>query len=145
MSPLLRRLTERLALPVVDESSLDDFLDAAAGEGRRALLLLSGDGAQRAETADVLVIFPELLAHFSSRLRGALIAPEAEEKLRSRLLAYASPSLVVMRGREPLGVFPKVYDWADYVEKIERLLDPSAPALAGPKRPQVEITFSRGA
>jgi hydrogenase-1 operon protein HyaE len=145
MSPLLRRFIDRHGLPIVDADSLDAFLDTVSGEKRYALLLLSGDGAQRAETGDVMVIFPELLAHFSPRLLGAVVAPEAEEKLRPRLLAYVSPSLVVLRGRDPVGVFPKVYDWAEYVHRIEAMLDPSAPALSGPKRPQVEITFSRGA
>lgn len=145
MSPLLRRLIERARLPVVDDLGLDDFLDSASKEGRQVLLFLSGDGANRPETSDVAVVLPELLAHFSDRLRGAFIAPEAEERLRARLQAYVSPSLVVMRGREPIGVLPKIWDWADYIAKIEGFLDPAAPALAGPKAPRVEIVFSRGA
>jgi hydrogenase-1 operon protein HyaE len=128
MSPLMRRLIERARLPVVDDLSLDDFLDGASKERVQVLLFL-----------------PELLSHFFPRLRGAVIAPDAEEGLRARLHAYVSPSLVVMRGREPVGVLPKIWDWADYIAKIEDFLDPSAPALAGPKRPQVEISFSGGA
>lgn len=145
MSPLLRRLIERARLPVVDDLSLDDFLDSASKERVQVLLFLSGDGANRPETGDVAVVLPELLSHFSDRLRGAVIAPKAEERLRARLHAYVSPSLVVMRGREPIGVLPKIWDWADYVAKIEGFLDIAAPVIAGPKRPQVEIVFSRGA
>jgi hydrogenase-1 operon protein HyaE len=145
MSPLLRRLIERARLPVVDDLSLDDFLDTASKERVQVLLFLSGDGANRPETGDVAVVLPELLSHFSDRLRGAVIAPEAEERLRARLHAYVSPSLVVMRGREPVGVLPKIWDWADYIAKIEGFLDLDAPVIAGPKKPQVEISFSRGA
>ena len=145
MSPLLRRLIERARLPVVDDLSLDDFLDHASKGRAQVLLFLSGDRANRPETGDVAVVLPELLSHFSNRLRGAVIAPEAEERLRARLHAYVSPSLVVIRGRGPVGVLPKIWDWADYIAKIEGFLDPSAPALAGPKRPQVEISFSGGA
>lgn len=145
MSPLLRRLIERARLPLVDELSLEAFLDGVSKERAQALLFLSGDGANRPETGDVAVVLPELLSHFSDRLRGAVIAPEAEEKLRPRLHAYVSPSLVVMRGREPVGVMPKIWDWADYLAKIESFLDPCAPVLAGPKRPQVEISFRAGA
>jgi hydrogenase-1 operon protein HyaE len=145
MSPLMRRLIERARLPVVDDLSLDDFLDGASKERVQVLLFFSGDGQNRLETGDVAVVLPELLSHFFPRLRGAVIAPDAEEGLRARLHAYVSPSLVVMRGREPVGVLPKIWDWADYIAKIEDFLDPSAPALAGPKRPQVEISFSGGA
>ncbi|MGD9540732.1 hydrogenase accessory protein [Methylocystis sp.] len=145
MSPLLRRLIERARLPVVDDLSLDDFLDTASKERVQVLLFLSGDGANRPETGDVAVVLPELLLHFSDRLRGAVIAPEAEERLRARLHAYVSPSLVVMRGPEPVGVLPKIWDWADYIAKIEGFLDLDAPAIAGPNGPQVEIVFSRGA
>lgn len=145
MSPLLRRLIERARLPVVDDLGLDEFLDRASKERVHVLLFLSGDGANRPETGDVAVVLPELLGHFSDRLRGAVIAPEAEERLRARLNAFVSPSLVVMRGREAVGVLPKIWDWADYIARIEGFLDPAAPVLAGPKRPQVEISFSRGA
>ncbi|MGD9656617.1 MAG: hydrogenase accessory protein [Methylocystis sp.] len=145
MSPLLQRLIERARLPVVDDLGLDEFLDRASKERVHVLLFFSGDRANRPETADVAVVLPELLSHFSDRLRGAVIAPEAEESLRARLHAYVSPSLVVMRGREPVGVLPKIWDWADYLAKIEGFLHLDAPVIAGPKRPQVEIVFSRGA
>jgi hydrogenase-1 operon protein HyaE len=145
MSPLLRRLIERARLPVVDDLSLDEFLDRSSQERVHALLFFSGDRANRPETADVAVVLPELLSHFSDRLRGAVIAPDAEEGLRARLHAYVSPSLVVMRGREPVGVLPKICDWADYIAKIEGFLDSAAPVIAGPKRPRVEFVFSRGA
>lgn len=79
MSPLLRRLIERAQLPLVDEVSLEAFLDGVSQERAQALLFLSGDGANRPETGDVAVVLPELLSHFSDRLRGAVIAPEAEE------------------------------------------------------------------
>jgi len=145
MSPLVRRLVESCGLALVDELSLDDFLDGVAAQPAHALLFLSGDGAQRPETGDVAVVFPELLAAFAGRLRGAVVAPGAEEKLRARLCAYVSPSLVVMRGRDPVGVLPKIYDWSDYLAKIEGFLHPSAAIIAGAKRPQVEISFSSGA
>lgn len=145
MSPLLRQLTERRGLPLVDETSLDAFLDEAAAAGQNALLFFSGDGAQRAETADVAVVLPELLKAFSGKLRGALIAPAAEERLRARFQAYVSPSLVVARGRDPVGVLPKICDWSEYVARISAWLDPHAPVLAGPKPPRVEFTFSDGA
>jgi hydrogenase-1 operon protein HyaE len=142
MSPLLRQLIERRGLPLVDDVTLDAFLDSVAADGEHALLFFSGDGAQRPETADVAVVLPELLKAFAGRARGAVIAPQAEEPLRARFHAYVSPSLVVARGREPVGVLPKICDWTDYVARIEVWLDPNTPVLSGAKRPQVEFTFS---
>jgi hydrogenase-1 operon protein HyaE len=145
MSPLVRRLFEHHGLPLVDELTLDAFLDGNPGEPKHSVLFFSGDGAPRAETTDVAVVLPELLSYFFGRLRGAMIVPEAEGKLRARLHAHVSPSLVVMRERDPVGVLPKICDWAEYVAKIEAFLDPAAPVLEEPNRPRVDITFSRGA
>jgi hydrogenase-1 operon protein HyaE len=143
-TPLLRALTERHGLPRVDEASLDAFLAPAKGESAHALLLFPGAGANRPETGDVAVVLPELLRSFSGRLRGAVVAPEAEEKLKSRFHVFAFPSLVVTRGADPVGVLPKIHDWSDYRQKIEACLDPDAPVLSATEGPRVEFTHSRG-
>lgn len=145
MSPILRQLVEQRGLPMVDADRLDHFLDEAAAAKTHSILFFAGEAGQRAETTDVAVILPELLLYFAGRLRGALIAPAAEAELRPRLHAYASPCLVVMRRRETVGVLPKIYDWADYIARIEAFLEPSAAIVAGPQRPKVEFTHGRGA
>jgi hydrogenase-1 operon protein HyaE len=141
-TPLLRALTERHGLKQVDEANIDAFL--AQGETPHALLFFPGAGANRPETGDVAVVLPELLKSFAGRLRGAVVAPEAEEKLKSRFQVYVFPSLVVLRGGEPVGVLPKIYDWAEYQQKISGFLDPAAPVLSGAKGPRVEFTHSKG-
>jgi hydrogenase-1 operon protein HyaE len=147
-TPLLRALTERHGLPRVDEASLDAFLAPDKGESAHALLFFPGAGANRPETGDVAVVLPELLKSFSGRLRGAVVAPEAEEKLKGRFQVFIFPSLVVMRGADPVGVLPKICDWSEYRQKIEAFLDPEAPVLGAAKesgaRPRVEFTHSRG-
>jgi hydrogenase-1 operon protein HyaE len=143
-TPLLRALTERHGLPRVDEATIDAFLAPAQGESLHALLFFPGAGANRPETGDVAVVLPELLKSFSGRLRGAVVAPEAEEKLKSRFQVYVFPSLVVARGADPVGVLPKIYDWSDYRQKIEAFLDPDAPVLSATRGPRVEFTHSRG-
>lgn len=141
-SPLLRALSEKHGVVLVDEASIDAFLQPAAGEPAHALLFFAGDPAQRSETHDVAVILPQLVEAFVGRLRPAIIARTAEDALKGRFGVFVFPSLVVTRGGEPLGVLPKVYDWAEYLARIEQWLQPDAPPLGTASGPRVQITFS---
>jgi hydrogenase-1 operon protein HyaE len=143
--PFLDALIQRAGLPLVDETNIDAFLAPAEGECRHALLFFSGAAAPRPESSDVAAVLPEILRAFAGRLRGAIVAPEAEARLKGRFQVFVAPSLSVTRGAEPVAVMPKILDWADYVHKIEAALDPQAPVLSGPKTPQVAFTFSQGA
>lgn len=141
-SPLLRALSEKHGVALVDEASIDAFLAPAQGEPAHALLFFAGDPAQRSETHDVAVILPQLIEIFAGRLRPAIVARTAEDALKGRFGVFVFPSLVVARGGEPLGVLPKVYDWADYLARIEDWLRPNAPVLGSATGPRVNITFS---
>jgi hydrogenase-1 operon protein HyaE len=143
--PVLDALIERAGLPLVDETNIDAFLAPAAGECPNALLFFSGAAAPRPETTDVAAVLPEILRAFAGRLRGAIVAPEAEAKLKGRFQVFVAPSLSVTRGTEPVAVLPKILDWSDYMSRIEAALDPQAPVLSGPKVPKVDFTFSQGA
>lgn len=137
-SPLLRALREKHGVVEVDEASIDAFLTDAP----HALLFFAGDPAQRSETHDVAVILPQLIAAFAGRLAPAIVAPAAENALARRFLVGVYPSLVVTRGADPVGVLPKVWDWADYCARITGWLRPDAPVLERPTGPRVNITFS---
>ncbi len=141
-SPLIALLGERFGLPTIDATSIDAFLAPAEGEAEHCLLFFTGDAAQRAETHDVAVVFPEILAAFQHRLRGAVVARGAEAALMSRFHVVVLPSLVVTRGGDPLAVMPKIRDWSDYTATIDAALRPGAPVLVGEKRPQVEFTHT---
>ncbi len=130
-SALVRALANRHRLPHVDETNVDAFLAPAAGEPIHAVLFFTGDPVQRAESDDVAVIFPELLAAFSGRLRGAVVTPAAEEKLKARFHVHALPCLVITRSAAPVGIIAKVRDWSDYIERIEVFLTPDAPLMTG--------------
>lgn len=144
-TPLLRALTERHGLPLVDAANIEAFLMPAEGESPHALLFFTGDPAQRAETSDVAAVLPELLTAFSGRLRGAVVEREAEAALKSRFHVFVLPSLVVTRGVDPVGVLPKILDWSEYRERIEACLNPDAPVLVTGKGPKIEFTHSHGA
>ncbi len=135
-SALVRALTERHGLPRVDASSIDAFLAPAVGEAACTLLFFAGDPAQRSETDDVAVVAPQLLAAFAGRLRGAVVAREAEEQLKARFGVVVMPSLVVVRDGLPLTTIAKIRDWTEYLEKIGACLSDGArprPRGEGPK------------
>ena len=141
--PLMAALADRYGLPHVDTTSIDAFLAPAPGEAEHTLLFFAGDPATRAETLDVAVVLPEILAAFQHRLRGAVVARAAEAGLASRFHVAIIPSLVVTRGGETLAVLPKIRDWSDYMATIEAALAPNAPALVNDDRPRVAFTTSR--
>jgi hydrogenase-1 operon protein HyaE len=141
-SSLRQTLHERHHLALVDETSIEAFLAPPMGAPAHAILFFAGDPAERAETRDLAVILPQLIEAFAGRLRGALVAIDAEPALKERFHVRVLPSLVVLRGSEILGVLPKVYDWGDYVARVEAMLRPDAPALVAKSGPRAEIVFA---
>ncbi len=123
---------------------IDAFLAPARDECANTLLFFTGDPALRSESADVAVVLPELLAFFRGHLRAAVIARSAEDALKARFHVQVVPSLVFTRGPAPLGVMPRIRDWSDYVATIQSLLDPGAPEMPAPVRPQVEFRHTNG-
>jgi hydrogenase-1 operon protein HyaE len=136
--PLLNALVERHGLPIVDEAKIDGFL--ASGDCKHALLFFSGAAAPRPETSDVAVLFPELLKAFAGKVRGAVVAPQAEAALQGRFQVFVFPSIAATREGQPVGVMAKVLDWSEYRAKIEAMLAPEAPILTGPQGPKTQFT-----
>ncbi|AUW47632.1 MULTISPECIES: hydrogenase accessory protein [Rhizobium] len=141
-SALVRALSERAHLPVVDETNIDAFLAPAAGEPDNAVLFFTGDPAQRPEADDVAVVLPELMQVFRGRLRGAVVRRATEDKLKARFNVVVMPSLVVTRRDQPVGVLGKIRDWSEYVEKISAWLSPDVPVMVSSGGPKVEITHA---
>lgn len=141
-SALVRALSERMNLPIVDETSIDAFLAPGAGEAEHTIMFFTGDPAQRSESNDVAVVLPEILQTFQGRLRGAVIRRGNEDKLKSRFYVVVMPSLVVTRGSDIMGILPKVRDWSEYMEKISAWLRPGAEPMTPPAPQRVEITHA---
>ena len=141
-SPLIAALGTRHGLPTVDETSIEAFLTPAEGEAEHCLLFFTGDPAQRAETSDVAVVLPEILAAFQRKLRGAVVARAAEAALAPRFRVQVHPSLVVTRGADPLAVMPKIRDWSEYMTTIVTALAPDAPVLPSEAPPRVAFTHT---
>ncbi len=139
---LRKTLHERHHLPLVDEANVEAFLAPTPAAPSHSVLFFAGDPSERPESRDLAVILPQLLDAFAGRVRGALVATDAEPALKERFCVRVLPSLVVLRGSEILGVLPKVYDWADYVARLEAMLRPDAPALVAKSGPRTEIAFT---
>ncbi|ABQ34192.1 MAG: hydrogenase accessory protein [Bradyrhizobium sp.] len=117
-------------LPEVDVSTVDAFLADVDSAGAVAVLLSAGDPARFPEALDVAIVLPELITAFQGRLRGALIAREAEAELGARFGVRVQPSLILCRGTEPIGLIAKIQDWSVYVDRISRLIDRPVGAAA---------------
>ncbi|MCO6184611.1 hydrogenase accessory protein [Rhizobium sp. L1K21] len=141
-SALVRALTERMNLPIIDETSVDAFLACGAGEADHTIIFFTGDPAQRSEANDVAVVLPEILRTFQGKLRGAVVRRGTEDKLKSRFHVVIMPSLVVMRGSEIMGILPKIRDWSEYMTSISAWLAPDAAPMTPPTPQKVEINYA---
>ncbi|MCW8889401.1 MAG: hydrogenase-1 expression HyaE [Sedimenticola sp.] len=122
-SELIRQMIVQNNYPVLNESTLDEFLD----ENDYTVLFFTEDPKQYPESNDVAIILPELSACFAGRFQVAVIDREAEHRLHRRFPFDSWPALVFMRRGEYLGAITRVQNWTDYLREIERLL--TAPAL----------------
>ncbi|HML30810.1 MAG TPA: hydrogenase [Hyphomicrobium sp.] len=119
MSKVLKRLTEELGYPVLDEGTLEGFIS----ESGDRVLFLTGDPATNLETDDVAAILPELVQAFQHRFKAAVIDRSIEQPLRERYDVWPVPSLIFLCDGEMTGAIPKVRDWPDYLAEIKSILE----------------------
>ncbi|WP_245593627.1 hydrogenase [Azospirillum halopraeferens] len=86
------------------------------------VVFLPGHGRGNAETADIAVILPELLATVGGALRPAVAGAAAERALVERAGGLALPALMILRGDAVLDSIPRVRDWGDYRARIAAIL-----------------------
>ncbi len=116
-SPLIDALLRRHAFAAVNEGNLDAFLIAH----ERSVLFFAGDSARLVESADVAVVLPELVTHFSGIAPG-LVEKAAERPLQLRYRFNAFPALVFFRSGGYLGAITRLLSWAGYLAEIEDIL-----------------------
>lgn len=125
-SLLIEQLTEKYHYPLIDESTLDEFLQTH----HEAVLFFTENPVRYPESNDVAVILPELMKLYGSRLAVAVVSREAEIAFKPRFGVRQWPSLVFVRDGEVLGVIGKVRNWDEYQLEIDRV-------LAGEARPML--------
>lgn len=113
----------RHGLDEVDAATVDQFLRLADEAGAVAVLLSAGDPNRFPEATDVAIVLPELIVAFNGRLRGAVIARDAESALGQRFGVRVQPTLIFAAKGETLGLIAKIQDWSVYVDRITKLID----------------------
>jgi hydrogenase-1 operon protein HyaE len=119
LHPLVARLVELSARPVVIVETFEAFLD----EPGEVILFCGGDPVQYPECLDVAVVLPEACRVFLGRLRMAVAAPELEPALRAGYGIQRWPTLLFLRDGKYVGCIAGMQDWSVYVERFTQLLD----------------------
>jgi hydrogenase-1 operon protein HyaE len=125
-SPLIRNMIQQHGYPVLNEDSIDAYLD----ERDEVVLFFAENPRQFPESDDVAMILPELLKAFGGRLQAALIDRDSEHALQGRYGFGTWPALVFLRRGQYLGVITQVQNWEDYLREIGRLL--ASPPVKAP-------------
>ena len=126
-SPLIRDLIDNKGVPLVDEASLDDFVQAHAS----VLLFFTENPLQFPESNDVAVVLPLLMQAFGDRFQAAVVARESERRLHARYPFDGWPALVHLRDGRYVGAISRMQDWEVYLSEIERLLNTAPSGLKG--------------
>ena len=108
MSTPLERLTAATQA-VTSPETLDGFL---SGPGP-ALLLFTGDPAQRPEAQDVAVVAGELQRAVSG-LRVGVVAHAAEAAVKGRFNVSAVPTVVFLKDGRAVSTVSRLQEWTVY-------------------------------
>ncbi|MDJ0834430.1 MAG: hydrogenase-1 expression HyaE [Gammaproteobacteria bacterium] len=117
-SPLIENMIEQYNYPLVDEQSLETFIQSH----QECVLFLTENPERFPESNDVAMILPELVKQFAGRFAAAVVAQQAQRKLQTRYGFSEWPSLVFLRQGEYLGTISRVQDWSTYLNLINNIL-----------------------
>lgn len=108
MSSPLERLLSGAGVAVTAET-IDAFLDL----GGPALLLFTGDPAQRPEAQDVAVVAGEL-ARGVNGLRIGVVTGAAPDAVKLRFKVSVVPTVVLLEGGQVKSSLERLQDWSVY-------------------------------
>lgn len=117
-SGLLDRLVGRHSVADLDEAEFQIF---AAAPGV-CVMLLTEEPDKAAESWDLAVIFPDLLAASGSRPRAAVLRPGPAVAVQRRFGIGRLPALLFLRDGGYVGVIEGLRDWGDFVAEWAEML-----------------------
>ncbi len=117
-SGLLDKLAEKHGISDLDQNGFQAFMDTS-GNG---VVLLTEEPDTVAESWDMAVIFPELLAAIGANLRAALSRPEGARVLQTRFGLGRLPALLFLRDGGYVGAIEGLRDWSDFVTECAAML-----------------------
>jgi len=115
MSSPLERLVQGIGVAVTAET-LDAFL-ASRGP---AVLLFTGDPAQRPEAQDVAVVAGELARQVPG-LRIGVVARAAEAAVKPRFKVSVVPTVIFLEDGEVRSTLARLQDWSVYARTAAQL------------------------
>jgi hydrogenase-1 operon protein HyaE len=114
---LLDKLAEKYGVSELNQASFQVFMD----ESCDGVVLLAEEPDVAAESWDMAVIFPELLAAIGIR-RGALLRPESARFFQARFGIGRLPALLFLRDGGFIGVIEGLRDWSEFVAECAAML-----------------------
>lgn len=123
---LLDKLVQNHKLADVDDAGFESFQHAP---GNRVVLLLE-EPDKVAESWDLAVIFPDLLATTGTRPPAAVSRPQHSAKLQARFGVKRMPALLFLRDGAYVGVVEGLRDWNELVAEFNAMLQ--APVSRAP-------------
>ena len=117
-SGLLDKLATRKGMSDLDQAGFQAFMDAT-GTG---VVLLTDEPDTAAESWDIAVIFPELLAATGNGLRAAVMRPEQARVLLTRFGLGRLPALLFLRDGGYVGALEGLRDWSEFVAECAAML-----------------------
>ena len=100
---------------------LDDAEAFTAGPGAR-VLFFCGDPVRFPEGLDVAVVLPELRAALSGGFAIGAVRAECEDDVARRFGVQRWPSLVFFRDGSYTTTLAGMYDWNDYLTRVDQAL-----------------------
>ena len=139
-SPLIDSMIEQYNYPVLNETSIDEFINAQ----QESVLFFTENPTRFPESDDVAMILPELVSEYGNRFAAAVIDQKSQRKLQGRFGFREWPTLVFLRKGEYLGHISRVQDWNDYILEINKLLTSAPKATPGIGIPVVQASSGSG-
>ena len=124
-SKLVQNMIDQHGYPVLNEESLDDFLE----RNEEVVLFFTEAMKPLTETDDVGMILPELVKEFGGRFVPAVIEKFTHRNLQLKYGFTSWPTLVFLRNGGYLGAISGVQDWHVYLTEINNILssEPTTP------------------
>lgn len=117
-SGLLDKLVAKHGITEFDQARFQTFID----EPGMGVALLTEEPDTAAESWDMAVIFPELLAAIGNNLRSAVVRPESARILQTRFGLGRLPALLFVRDGGYVGAIEGLRDWSEFVNECAEML-----------------------
>lgn len=115
---LLDKLVKKHEITNIDDASFEEFA-ALPGD---VVILFVDDPDRSAESWDMAVIFPDIVAAVGARIHSGLLRPELALKAQSSYGIGRIPALLFLRDGGYVGVLEGLRDWTQFISDFQSML-----------------------